>query len=107
RNVSSPTVSAPALAHVLDVLLDNARRHGAGDVRVTARAHPGAVSVSVTDQGPGIAEGAAIFERRRSASGSTGIGLALARRLTEAEGGRLRLREGDGTTFEVTLPAVT
>jgi len=106
RDVSSPTVSAAALAHVLDVLVDNARRHGVGDVAVHARSHTGAVSISVVDQGPGIADAATVFERRRSAAGGTGIGLALARRLTEAEGGRLRLRAGAGTTFEVTLPAV-
>jgi signal transduction histidine kinase len=106
RHLASPTISATALSHVLDVLVDNARRHGAGDVRVRARGHSGAISVSVTDQGPGIADPAAVFERRNSAGGRTGIGLALARRLTEAEGGRLRLREAaEGTTFEVTLPA--
>lgn len=106
EDLSSPTVSAAALIHVLDVLVDNARRHGAGDVGVQARGHNGAVSVSVTDHGPGIADPAAVFERRHSAAAGTGIGLALARRLTEAEGGRLRLRGNDeGTTFELTLPA--
>jgi signal transduction histidine kinase len=104
--VASPTISAAALSHVLDVLVDNACRHGDGDVVVAARGHRGAVSVSVTDQGPGVAEPGTVFDRRRSAGGGTGIGLALARRLTEAEGGRLRLRDGgEGTTFEVTLPA--
>ncbi|MDQ6725181.1 MAG: HAMP domain-containing histidine kinase [Actinomycetota bacterium] len=105
-DVAPPTVSAAALSHVLDVLVDNARRHGAGDVGVRARGLRGAVSVSVTDQGPGIADPSTVFQRRHSAGGGTGIGLALARRLTEAEGGRLRLRgAADGTTFEVTLPA--
>lgn len=105
EKLSSPTVSAAALSHVLDVLVDNALRHGAGDVDIRARGLRGAVTVSVTDQGPGIADPVAVFERRRSAGGGTGIGLALARRLTEAEGGRLRLRAGTGgTSFEVTLP---
>ncbi len=104
--LSSPTVSAAALVHVLDVLVDNARRHGAGDVDVRARNLRGAVSVSVTDQGSGIADPSMVFERRHSAGGGTGIGLALARRLTEAEGGRLRLLgAAKQTTFEVTLPA--
>ena len=106
EGVAAPTVSATALAHVLDVLMDNARRHGGGDVVVQARSLPGAVSLSVTDHGPGIADPATVFERRHSAAVGTGIGLALARRLTEAEGGRLRLRDADeGTTFEVTLRA--
>jgi signal transduction histidine kinase len=64
------------------------------------------VSVSVSDEGSGVADPAGVFERRQSAGGGTGIGLALARRLVEAEGGRLRLLgAGEGTTFEVTLPA--
>jgi signal transduction histidine kinase len=103
---TSPTVSGAALSHVLDVLLDNAQRHGAGDVHVGVRQLPAAVTLTVTDHGPGIVDCAAVFERRHSPGGGTGIGLALARRLTEAEGGRLRLREGgEGTTFEVTVPA--
>lgn len=106
EDVSAPTVSGAALSHVLDVLVDNALQHGVGDVRVTARTLHGAVGIAVSDEGPGIAEPAAVFDRRHSAGGGTGIGLALARRLTEAEGGRLRLQAaGQRTTFEVTLPA--
>ncbi|HEX3620989.1 MAG TPA: HAMP domain-containing sensor histidine kinase [Acidimicrobiales bacterium] len=105
-DVSAPTVSRAALSHVLDVLVDNALRHGVGHVRISARTLHGAVGIAVSDQGPGIADPAAVFERRHSAGGGTGIGLALARRLTEAEGGRLRLQGGgEHTTFEVTLPA--
>jgi signal transduction histidine kinase len=107
HDLPAATVSAAALTHMLDVLIDNARRHGAGDVTVGARGHGGAVSIAVTDQGRGVADPVAVFERRHSAAGGTGIGLALARRLAEAEGGRLRLQGngGQGTTFEVTLPA--
>jgi len=105
QRMASPTVSGAALAHVLDVLVDNARRHGAGEVLVGAREMAGAIAVSVTDRGTGIVDPAAIFERRHSGAGGTGIGLALARRLTEAEGGRGRLREtAEGTSFELTLP---
>jgi len=105
EQLAAPTVSGPALSHVLDVLVDNARRHGAGEVVVRARGLTGAVTVSVTDQGTAEVDPTAIFERRRSAMGSTGIGLALARRLTEAEGGRLRLGQATaGTSFELTLP---
>lgn len=105
-DVAKPTISVSALTHVLDVLVDNARRHGQGDVTVSTRGHSGAITVSVTDQGPGVADPGTVFERRTSTGGGTGIGLALARRLTEAEGGRLRLRAaGAGCTFEITLPA--
>jgi len=103
--VASPTVSGAALCHVLDVLVDNACRHGSGEVVVRTRSHDRAVSVAVSDQGTGVADPLAVFERRRPDAIGTGIGLALARRLTEAEGGRLRVRSGeDGATFEVTLP---
>lgn len=82
---------------------------GSVGVEVTptaARSHVGAVSISVTDEGSGVAHPDTVFDRRTSPGGGTGIGLALARRLTEAEGGRLRLRSaGAGTIFEVTLPA--
>ncbi len=103
-----PTVSGAALSHVLDVLVDNALRHGGGDVAIRTRRHSGAVSVAVCDEGPGVADPAAVFERRGPGADGTGIGLALARRLTEAEGGRLRVRPGGpGATFEVTLPLAT
>lgn len=105
-DLAAPLVSRSALTHVLDVLVDNAHRHGAGEVVVQARAHRNAVTVAVSDQGPGVADAATAFERRTSRTGGTGIGLALARRLAEAEGGRLRLRDGNQqTTFELTLPA--
>ncbi|MGI9080521.1 MAG: ATP-binding protein [Acidimicrobiales bacterium] len=103
-----PTVSGAALSHVLDVLVDNARRHGAGDVVVRTRTNGAAVSVAVSDEGPGVEDPVGVFERRGPGAGGTGIGLALARRLTEAEGGRLRVRSGGGgATFEVTLPVET
>jgi signal transduction histidine kinase len=101
-----PTLSQAALLHVLDVLVDNARVHAKGTVEVGARVHPGAVTLRVSDEGPGIADAQRVFERGHSEAGSTGIGLALARRLAEAEGGRLRLvgNERGGSTFELTLP---
>jgi signal transduction histidine kinase len=101
-----PTLSEAALLHVLDVLLDNARVHAQGTVEVGARVHQGAVTLRVSDQGPGITDPQRIFERGHSEAGSTGIGLALARRLAEAEGGRLRLvvNGQGGSTFELTLP---
>jgi len=104
-DVASPTVSGTALSHVLDVLVENAHQHGSGDVIVRTRRHDRALSVVVSDQGPGIADPVAVFERRHPGAGGAGIGLALARRLTEAEGGRLGVRPNEGgASFEVTLP---
>lgn len=98
-------ISAAAIGHVLDVLIDNALRHGQGTVMVKAVAAADGVAVQVTDQAemsPVIVS--ALFCRRGRADGH-GIGLGLARTLTEAEGGRLGLANASPTTFEVVLPA--
>jgi len=98
--------SAAALRHVLDVLVDNAAEHGAGTVTIHARPTAGALAVDVTDEGPGPPGPEEDFFRRRSETATgRGIGLALARSLTEAEGGRLVLaRPGPAPCFTVLLP---
>jgi signal transduction histidine kinase len=106
-DVPAVRISDRALRQILDVLVDNAIRHGGGPITVRARAaRPGAV-VAVTDTGPGIVgDPARIFDRRVSHAGRSGIGLALARSLAEAEGGRLVLSDSGppATTFSVFLP---
>lgn len=82
--------SAPVITEIVDVLLDNASRHGAGEVHVSARRMAGYVAVEVRDAGPGFGlDVDEAFERRRGAGAGHGIGLALARSLAHAEGGRL------------------
>lgn len=95
-----------ALRQALDVLVDNARRHGSGTVTVTVGHQRGHVVVRITDEGDGIAPalGSRVFERGVSTDGS-GIGLPLARELVEADGGRLELAALRPATFEVWLPA--
>ena len=70
---------------------------------------------SVADSGPGIAgeDLDRLFEkfwqRRRTDKRGVGLGLAIARGIVEAHGGRIWVesRIGDGSTFYFTLPAVS
>ncbi len=98
-------VSTSALQHVLDVCLDNTVQHGAGPVTLAVMAGASSVTLSVSDEGPGIADPSAMFVRRGlPGGGSHGIGLALARSLVEAEGGRLMCaRPGPHPRFDIVL----
>ncbi|MCA1842196.1 MAG: ATP-binding protein [Actinobacteria bacterium] len=98
--------AAGAVGQALDVLLDNALRHGAGPVRVTVESAGDHGHLTVEDQGPGIdpEAGARLFERRTGGTGTHGIGLALARTLVQADGGRLDLVRASPASFRITLP---
>jgi signal transduction histidine kinase len=91
------------IGEILDVLLDNAERHGRGNVDIAVRTVDGAwAAVDVTDQGPGFAADVErAFERRSPDAEGHGIGLALARSLAHAEGGRLTV------THDAPSPCVT
>ncbi|QFU93692.1 ATP-binding protein [Amycolatopsis sp. YIM 10] len=95
------------LREVIGVLLDNALRHGSGTVTLAARRGDadGTVVVEVHDTGAGVPDELAphIFERGFSGGGSTGVGLALARALAEADGGRLELSVKRPATFSLFL----
>jgi signal transduction histidine kinase len=99
--------TAGALAQVLATLLDNSLVHGEGTVCITTRSAGGSVVIEVSDEGPGVpAElGQRIFARSVSSAGSTGLGLALARDLATADGGRLELLHGTPPVFAVFLSA--
>ncbi len=99
--------SIAAIRHALIVLLDNATIHGAGAVQLNVRDAGTALAIDVSDQGPGIARpDDELFARRVEASSpSHGIGLALARRLVEAEAGRLVLTQPMPPVFTLLLPA--
>jgi signal transduction histidine kinase len=96
-----------ALSQVLSTLLENSLVHGRGTVDVHARRSGPSVIVEVSDQGDGVAPAIAphIFERSVSSGGggSTGLGLALARDLAEANGGRLDLVQAQPARFALFL----
>jgi signal transduction histidine kinase len=91
-----------SIAQVLDVLVDNALRHGDGVVTVRARRAPGGAVIEVTDEGDGIPPDdiETLFTRRGNGAG---IGLSIARSITEAEGGRLLLASARPPSFHIVL----
>jgi signal transduction histidine kinase len=103
-NAPSPRASEAAIRQILAVLLDNAVTHGQGTVTVTARDAGDALAVDVSDEGPGIIDDTDVFTRRNTSPSGNGIGLALARSLAEAEGGRLWLARPAPPTFTLLLP---
>ena len=94
------------LREAIGVLLDNSLRHGTGTVTIGARRGEATAVVEVSDGGPGVPEelAAHVFERGVSGGGSTGVGLALARALVDADGGRLELSTSRPATFTLFLP---
>ncbi|MFE9365478.1 ATP-binding protein [Streptomyces sp. NPDC006978] len=97
-----------AVAQVLAALIENSLMHGGGTVALRTRVTGNQVVVEVTDEGPGVPPdlGARIFERTISGRNSTGIGLAVARDLAEADGGRLELLQQQPPVFALFLSRV-
>jgi signal transduction histidine kinase len=99
-----PRAAGAAVRQIIGVLLDNAVVHGEGMVTITTRDSTDAFAIDVADEGRGTGAGQDLFIRGHSGAGGTGIGLALARDLAEAEGGRLWLSLPAPTTFTLLLP---
>jgi signal transduction histidine kinase len=108
---------AERVHQVLFNLLDNAVRFApeGGEVVVSASRRNGSCTVAVRDDGPGIAAEhlPRLFERfyrvdtaRSRDDGGTGIGLAIARSVVEAHGGRIWAESdpGTGSVFSFELP---
>lgn len=95
---------AAALGQCLQVLLDNALVHGEGTITVSVDDVEGGVRLCVADEGPGFPPRQGAPDARRHG----GRGLALARSLVEAEGGRLQIgRPQSGAIVCLLLPAAS
>lgn len=87
--------SGPVVRQCLDVLIDNALRHGSGRVTVTVETYGETVAIDVSDEGPGFASG-----------GAHGTGLTLATSLARQVGGELLVRRaGPHPRVSLILPA--
>jgi two-component system sensor histidine kinase KdpD len=99
-------------------LVENAGKYDRSDapIEVTAVRDGSEIAVSVADRGPGVPSEAVarLFEPFRLPNGGppdagrrAGLGLSIARRVAEAQGGRVTYapRPGGGSTFTLYLPA--
>lgn len=100
-----------AVAEILNILLDNAAKHGGRESVVEVSEHAAHVEIAVSNGGRGVAP--EVRERlfhwgaRGHGSRGQGIGLPIARELAQHQGGYLHLRETnhERTTFVVGLRA--
>lgn len=96
------TARPQAVKQILDVLVGNAVEHGEGTVSINATRLANGTVVAVSDQGTATLDPTVVFQRRNPDAVGSGIGLALARRLAEAEDLRLILADsGPGPTFHL------
>ncbi|MER6571649.1 HAMP domain-containing sensor histidine kinase [Streptomyces sp. NPDC001093] len=112
---TSVTGNPEDLARLFRNLVDNAVRHAGSRVSLTAGGDAGSVRVEISDDGPGIPakERERVFDRfvrldasRGRTSGSTGLGLAIAKEIATAHGATIVLTEANtgGVRAVVTLP---
>lgn len=105
------------LGELVDILLDNACKYSPPGSPITLRLgrDGGRVLLSVGDRGAGLAEEdlGHVFDpfyrsadARRHGTAGLGLGLAIARRIAEALGGRLSVtsKAGAGSCFTLALP---
>jgi K+-sensing histidine kinase KdpD len=104
------SVDAASMTEVIYILLDNASKYAPSGTTITVRAVPEderRVRVSVSDEGPGIPPSLRerVFDRffrvpgrepRDPARGGIGLGLPIARRLVEAQAGRIWIDDVPG-----------
>jgi hypothetical protein len=108
--------SEPDLVDLLAILLDNALKYSrsGASIEIDSKKTSTSLSLSVSDHGCGIAEKDLphLFERffrsdqSRTATDGFGLGLSIAKRITEAHRGTLKVttEPNSGSTFVVELP---
>jgi two-component system sensor histidine kinase KdpD len=118
------SVDAASITEAIYILLDNASKYAPAGTRITVgatREGEREVRITVVDEGPGIPVELSerVFEKffrvpgRESHDphrGGVGLGLPIARRLIEAQAGRIWIEapaSGRGTTVVVTLPVAS
>lgn len=114
---SAVMADATKIEQVLNNLVSNAVKysHTGTVVRVSVVEADGEIVVAVRDQGQGIpeAELSRLFQpfsktsvKSTAGEKSTGLGLAITRKIVEGHGGRIRVasRVGEGSTFSFSLP---
>lgn len=109
--------NADRLAQVVTNLFANAVEYNqeGGEVRVASKYEKGSATLVVTNTGPGISaeDLPHVFERfhrgdkARSATGHSGLGLAIAKAIVQAHNGSIAVQSDAGrqTTFSIRLPA--
>jgi two-component system OmpR family sensor kinase len=102
---------AVRLGQALGNLVDNALRHGDGDIVISARSASAGIELDVADRGDGFAPDIAgrAFERFTRGDlartrGGTGLGMAIVRAIAEAHGGWAAIVPGPGATVRLWLP---
>jgi two-component system sensor histidine kinase KdpD len=108
-------IDSRLIAEALTNIVENAAKYSpdGSEILLEATVRPGELTILVKDQGPGIApdEIDHVFEkffrsRHQQRSAGTGMGLAIARGIVEAHGGKIWVESaaGIGAAFTFTLP---